>query len=181
VEPSSKEQSGSERSPASCAACWSRGCPWKQLPAGVSEEPLLDEPWKLVVPAGTLLGADHVDLSRLSLPWLGVEASAASAAVVDRLRAASGGGVEPVHRYQEISTALALVAAGEGVAVVPVMALNGLVLDGVDVVDVPGLGARRIVLRRFDRGRSLTTPVDTIARLLHESVAAFDRDGPVAG
>ena len=155
---------------------------WKKLPAGISEEPLLDEPWKLVVPAGTLLGTDHVDLTRITLPWLGVEPTAASAAVVDRLRTAAGSGADAgsVHHYQEISTALSLVAAGEGVAVVPAMALNGLVQDGVDVLDVPGLGARRIVLRRFERGRPVITPVDTVARLLHESVAALDLDSSAA-
>jgi hypothetical protein len=54
------------------------------------------------------------------------------------------------------------------------LALSGVAHDGVDVLDVPGLGTRRIVLRRFDRRRSTTTPVDTVARLLRESAAAFD-------
>ena len=56
----------------------------------------------------------------------------------------------------------------------PTLALTGLVQNGVDVLDVPGLGTRRIVLRRFDRRRSASLPVDTVARLLRESAAAFD-------
>lgn len=146
----------------------------RSLSAGMTEEPLLDEPWKLVVPAGALLSTENVDLSRLPLPWLGVEATTANAAVLGRLRQSTGAQLETAHQYQDTLTALALVAAGEGVAIVPTLALSGVVQDGVDVLDVPGLGTRRIVLRRFDRRRSTSTPVDTVARLLRESAAAFD-------
>ncbi|PNH79538.1 LysR family transcriptional regulator [Arthrobacter sp. AFG20] len=146
----------------------------RSLGAGMIEEPLLDEPWKLVVPAGALLTTENLDLGRLPFPWLGVESSAANASVLGRLRESTGAQMETVHQYQDTLTALALVAAGEGVAIVPTLALTGLVQDGVDVLDVPGLGTRRIVLRRFDRRRSASLPVDTVARLLRESAAAFD-------
>ena len=59
-------------------------------PRGTTDIPLLDEPWKLVVPAGTLLGADVIDLSRLGLPWLGVDPSAGSAKAIPRVRRLSG-------------------------------------------------------------------------------------------
>jgi molybdate transport repressor ModE-like protein len=146
----------------------------RSLPAGLTEEPLLDEPWKLVVPAGALLTTENIDLARLPLPWIGVEPTAANASVLGRLRQSTGTQMETVHQYQETLTALALVAAGEGIAILPTLALSGVVHDGVDVLDVPGLGTRRIVLRRFDRRRSTSTPVDTVARLLRESAAAFD-------
>ncbi|WP_457973618.1 LysR family transcriptional regulator [Arthrobacter sp. D1-17] len=146
----------------------------RSLSAGTTEEPLLDEPWKLVVPAGALLSTENIDLGHLPLPWLGVESSAANASVLVRLRQSAGARMETVHQYQETLTALALVAAGEGAAVVPTLALSGVSHDGVDVLDVPGLGTRRIVLRRFDRRRAASTPVDTVARLLRESAAAFD-------
>jgi molybdate transport repressor ModE-like protein len=146
----------------------------RSLPAGMSEEPMLDEPWKLVVPSEALIDTENVDLARLPLPWIGVEHSAANASVIGRLHRSTGGRVNTVHQYQETLTALALVAAGEGVAVVPALALSGVVQDGVDVLDVPGLGTRRIVLRRFDRRKSVNGPMDTVARLLRESVAAFD-------
>lgn len=145
----------------------------RSLSAGMTEEPLLDEPWKLVVPPGALLSTENVDLARLPLPWLGVESSAANASVLGRLRQ-SGARIETVHQYHDTLTALALVAAGEGIAIVPTLALSGVVQDGVDVLDVPGLGTRRIVLRRFDRRRSPSMPIDTVARLLRESAAAFD-------
>ncbi|ACL38431.1 transcriptional regulator, LysR family [Pseudarthrobacter chlorophenolicus A6] len=146
----------------------------RTLAAGMIEEPLLDEPWKLVVPTGALLTTENVDLGRLPLPWLGVEQSAANAAVVGRLRHSTGIFSETVHQYQETLTALALVAAGEGVAIVPTLALAGVIQDGVEVLDVPGLGTRRIVLRRFAGRRPTSTPLDTVARLLRESAAAFD-------
>lgn len=152
-----------------------------KLPVGMSEDPLLDEPWKLVVPSGSLATADGVDLGRLPVPWLGVDTSAAGAAALERLRRVAGVQSESVHRYQETSTALALVAAGEGVAVLPSLALYGLVQDGVDALDVPGLGTRRIVLRRADRGGLASAPVDTVVRLIRESINALDLDALLAG
>jgi molybdate transport repressor ModE-like protein len=146
----------------------------RSLSAGMIEEPLLDEPWKLVVPAGALLSTENIDHARLPLPWLGVEPTAANSAVLGRLRQSAGTQMETVHQYQETLTALALVAAGEGIAIVPTLALSGVAHDGVDILDVPGLGTRRIVLRRFGRQRSTNTPVDTVARLLRESAGAFD-------
>ena len=144
------------------------------LGAGMIEEPLLDEPWRLVVPSGALLTTENVDLGRLPVPWLGVNSSAANSAVLGRLRHSTGATIETVHQYQETLTALALVAAGEGVAIVPTLALAGVANEGVDILDVPGLGTRRIVLRRFEGRRRSSTPVDTVARLLRESAAAFD-------
>ncbi|MCA4131611.1 LysR family transcriptional regulator [Arthrobacter sp. M4] len=146
----------------------------RSVPAGMSEEPLLDEPWKLVVPSGSLLSTEKIDLARLPIPWLGVKPEAASAAVVGRLPRATGTQVQTLHQYQETLTALALVAAGEGAAVVPALALTGVDHNGVDILDVPGLGTRRIVLRRFTPRRSISTPVDTVSRLLRESAATVD-------
>lgn len=146
----------------------------RSLAAGLIEEPLLDEPWKLVVPSGALLSTENIDLGRLPLPWLGVEPSAANLSVLGRLSRSTGTKTETVHQYTDTLTALSLVAAGEGAAIVPTLALAGVAQDGVDVLDVPGLGTRRIVLRRFDRRRPTSLPVDTVARLLRESAAAFD-------
>jgi molybdate transport repressor ModE-like protein len=146
----------------------------RPLTATVSEEPLLDEPWKLVVPSGSLLDTENIDLARLPIPWLGVDSASASASVVGRFRRGTGGAGETIHRYQETLTALALVAAGEGVAVVPALALSDAIPNGVTVLDVPGLGTRRIVLRRIERQKSAPMPVDTVVRLLRESVAELE-------
>lgn len=146
------------------------------LPARLTEIPLLDEPWKLVVPAGTITTPDSVDLGRLGLPWLGVDSSAAGAKALHRVRRASGSTVPTVHRYSETQTALALVAAGEGVALVPSLALRGVTQEGVEMLDVPGLGQRRIVLRRLS-GRGVTKVMDVATALIRDAAAAVSFEG----
>ncbi|KAA1373558.1 LysR family transcriptional regulator [Aeromicrobium fastidiosum] len=146
------------------------------LPPGVIEEPLLDEPWRLVVPAGTVLRDDSVDLDRLAVPWLGVDEASASSAAANRLRRGSGSGPTTLHRYYETTTALALVAAGEGMALVPALALGESVPDGVDVLDLHGLGTRRIVMRSITK-RANDAMVRAARELIHEAVAAVDLEG----
>lgn len=151
------------------------------LPAGITEQPLLDEPWKLVVPSGWFAGSDPIDLSRSSLPWLGVGASSGSAAAIERLQKAAVLETASVHQYYETLTGLALVAAGQGIAVEPALALHGILPDNVSVLDVPGLGTRRIVLRLFESSRSLYSPVDVLTTLIHEAVGTFDIHAPATG
>lgn len=141
------------------------------LPGRLTEIPLLDEPWKLVVPSGTITSPDSIDLGRLGLPWLGVDRSAAGAQALQRVRRASGSTVPTIHRYSETQTALALVAAGEGVALVPSLALRGVTQEGVEMLDVPGLGQRRIVLRRYS-GRGVAKVMDVATSLIRDAAAA---------
>ena len=141
-------------------------------PAGVAEVPLFDEPWKLVVPAGTLI-TDITDLERTPLPWLG-EPKAATAFPARRLRHVAGGTKHIVHRYFGSQTALALVAAGEGMTVLPALALQGMLLEGVEVIDVPGLGTRRVVLRSYPRGKSADNLVAAVTTLLREATSTLD-------
>ena len=142
-------------------------------PRGTADVPLLDEPWKLVVPAGALLTADVVDLSRLGLPWLGVDPTAASAKAIRRVRRLLGGDSSSVHTYYSFQNALALVAAGEGVTLMPSLALEGLQTDDVDALDIPGLGMRRIVLRTLSRKRAPSPTFDATIGLIREASAAF--------
>ncbi len=142
-------------------------------PRGTTDVPLLDEPWKLVVPSGVLLSADVIDLSRLGLPWLAVDATAASAKAVRRVRRELGGDESAQHTYFSVQNALALVAAGEGVTLVPALALESLPTDGVDTLEVPGLGMRRVVLRHLTRSRAASPSLDTATGLVREAAAAF--------
>ncbi|MFC9356655.1 LysR family transcriptional regulator [Rhodococcus sp. NPDC057014] len=141
-------------------------------PAGIAEVPLLDEPWKLVVPAGTLI-TDITDLEHTPLPWLG-EPEAATAYPARRLRRISGSNKQIVHRYFGTQTALALVAAGEGMTVLPSLALRGMLREGVDVIDVPGLGTRRIVLRSYPRGKIADNLVAAVTGLLREATSTLN-------
>lgn len=142
-------------------------------PRGTTDIPLLDEPWRLVVPSGVLLATDVVDLSRLALPWLGVDPSAAIAKAIKRVRTLLGGEASTAHTYYSIQNALALVAAGEGVTLIPSLALEGWLPSGVDTLEIPGLGMRRIVLRNLTRSRSPSPALDTAIGLIREASAAF--------
>lgn len=150
----------------------------KPLPAGMVDIPLLDDPWKLVVPAGTLV-SDITDLGRLRVPWLGVDPTAASAHATARLQRISGTDEVTAHRFWGMQTAIALIASGEGMALMPALALRGIPHEGVDLVDVPGLGARRIVLRSHPRSKRSKNMLTAVTALIREAVAsldAFDED-----
>jgi DNA-binding transcriptional LysR family regulator len=142
-------------------------------PRGTTDVPLLDEPWKLVVPTGALLTVDVIDIGRLGLPWLGVDPSAASAKAIQRVRRYLGGDSSSVHTYYSVQNALALVAAGEGVTLVPSLAIEGLRTDGVDALDIPGLGMRRVALRQLTRSGAPNLSRDTATALIREAAASF--------
>ena len=142
-------------------------------PRGTTDVPLLDEPWKLVVPTGVLFSSDVIDFSRLGLPWLGLDPTAASAKAVRRVRRELGGDESTQHVYFSYQNALALVAAGEGVTLAPALALELLPTDGVDTLDIPGLGMRRVVLRHLTRSRTASPTLDTATGLVREAAAAF--------
>jgi len=142
----------------------------RPLPAGMVDIPLLDDPWKLMVPAGVLV-SDVTDLGRLRVPWLGLDPTAASAHATARLQRVSGNDGVTAHRFWGIPTAIALIAAGEGMALVPALALRGTPHDGVDLVDVPGLGVRRIVLRSHPRSKRSTNLLTAVTALIREAVA----------
>ena len=142
-------------------------------PRGTTDVPLLDEPWKLVVPAGALLNSDVIDLSRLGMPWLGLDPTAASAQAIRRVRRELGGDESTQHTYLSFQNALALVAAGEGITLVPALALESLPTDGVDLLDIPGLGMRRVVLRHLTRSRTASPTLATASALIREAAAAF--------
>jgi molybdate transport repressor ModE-like protein len=142
-------------------------------PRGTTDVPLLDEPWKLVVPTGALLGADVVDLSRLGMPWIGLDPAAASAKAMQRVRRELGGEESTQHSFFSYQNAIALVAAGEGVTLAPALALETLPSEGVELVDVPGLGMRRVVLRHLTRRRTASPTLATAIDLIREAAAAF--------
>ncbi len=151
------------------------GEPSRPLSRGTRETPLLDEPWKLVVPTGALIGGDVVDLERLALPWLGVETSAASWQAVRRVRRSLGVTRPPVHRFENTQTALAMVAAGEGFTLLPSLAVHVARPPGVDVLDVPGLGTRRIVLRHHEAAAQ-SEAVEAVAGLVKDAAASLGQE-----
>ncbi len=142
-------------------------------PRGTTDVPLLDEPWKLVVPMGALRSVDIIDLNRLGMPWIGFDPSAAGADAMRRVRRELGGEESNQHTFLSYHNGLALVAAGEGVTLVPALALESLSTEGIDVLDVPGLGMRRVVLRHLTRSRTASPTLGTATLLIREASAAF--------
>jgi DNA-binding transcriptional LysR family regulator len=142
-------------------------------PRGTTDVPLLDEPWKLVVPLGALRGTDVIDLSRLRMPWLDLDPTAASAKAIRRVRRELGGEESTQHTFFSYQNGLALVAAGEGVTLAPALALESLPTEGVDLLDVPGLGMRRVVLRHLSRASAASPTLATAVALIREAAAAF--------
>jgi len=142
-------------------------------PRGTTDVPLLDEPWKLIVPSGALLSTDVIDLSRLGMPWVGLDPAAASAKAIRRVCRELGGEESTQHTFFSYQNALALVAAGEGVTLAPALALESLPTQGVDLLDVPGLGMRRVVLRHLTRSRTASPTLATASTLIREAAAAF--------
>lgn len=102
----------------------------RSLP-GMSERPLLRDPYRVVVPA-TWPDVDDQDV--LSGPWVGGPDGSAARAALERLAAAAGAArPQVVHQCLEFPAALALVAAGLGSALVPDLALGQLPHEGVRV------------------------------------------------
>lgn len=111
------------------------------------EVPLLDDPWVLVAPAGTQAAMGVIELDQLRLPWLEVDRSSGVHQAAARVRDRLSSSTTSPHRYASHQSALALIAAGEGVALLPQLALQEFSLTGVETHELPGLGSRRISVR----------------------------------
>ncbi|GAB3101024.1 LysR family transcriptional regulator [Isoptericola nanjingensis] len=140
-------------------------------PRGVHDVPLLDEPWCVVVPAGLPMPERLDDLANLQ--WVGAEADTASDRALRRLARTLGTTVSQRHRFFDFDTALALVAANQGVAMLPALALQGGdVPEGVEVARLAGLGTRRIVARhratRHEPGPAVRAVVDAMVEVTRD-------------
>lgn len=116
------------------------------LPPGIREVTLLLDPWVLVAPAGTQAALGVVELERLQVPWLELDGGAGGVSAVRRVRRALAHSETSPHRYSGHHAALSMIAAGEGVTLMPQLALRDEVSAGVETHELPGLGFRRISL-----------------------------------
>ncbi|GAB4086826.1 LysR family transcriptional regulator [Myceligenerans cantabricum] len=115
-------------------------------PRGVHEIPLLEESWCIVVPPG-MAAPERLD-ELPGLPWVGPLAGTAADRALRRLARTLGTEIATRHAYYDFDTALALVAADQGVAMLPGLALQEEdVPEGITVVRLTGLGSRRLVVR----------------------------------
>jgi DNA-binding transcriptional LysR family regulator len=128
----------------------------RAAPAGTAGRPLLDDPYRLALPADWPVPDEVADLA--GRPWVDGPPDSAVRRVLDRLRVATGLPLPGAHSCVEFPAALALVDAGLAAALVPDLALTGHLPAGVRLISLPGLGARRISAVHRTR-RSRTTPV----------------------
>jgi len=143
------------------------------VPRGQRDVVLLEEPWRLVLPGSVATPTQLSDLTGVT--WLAAEPHTAAARAMGRVTAALGP-VTSRHLYYDFDVALALVAAGQGVALLPALALQGELPDGVTVATVPGLGSRRLVARHRATRRE---PGPAVVAVIDELLAAASGIDPV--
>jgi DNA-binding transcriptional LysR family regulator len=115
---------------------------------GVCVEPLMDDEYRVVLPA-TWRRRPRSVAELAAAPWVASPADNACGAALARLAAEHGFTPQHAHVCTEFPAVLALVAAGHGAAVVPVLALADIPAGAVEVAPIPGAGFRRLeVLRR---------------------------------
>lgn len=136
-------------------------------PRGSHDVPLLDEPWRIVVPSGLPAPERIDDLGDLA--WIAPQEDTAAERAMRRLSRTLGATFTTRHAYSDFDTALALVAAGQGVAMLPALALQGEIPPGVAVVGLPGLGSRRLVVRhrstRHEPGPAVRAVLDEMVEV----------------
>jgi DNA-binding transcriptional LysR family regulator len=103
---------------------------------------LLDDPYRLAVPAGW--PTPHVLTDLAERPWIEGPPDSPTARVLDRLRTTTGAPFAGRHSGMEFPAVLALVGAGLGAALVPDLALTAAPPPTVRIVGLAGLGARSI-------------------------------------
>jgi DNA-binding transcriptional LysR family regulator len=137
---------------------------------GTVDRILLDDRWLVAVPKTMTIPRTLEDLG--TLVWLGADERAAAHAATNALLEGLPNAKRSSHVYDDYEVALAMVAAGLGVALVPEMALTGQVTAAINVICLPGLGARRLLVRvRSPRAR-LASEVSIVLDELVDLAAA---------
>lgn len=147
-------------------------------PRGTRDVPFLDEPWQAVLPDTVPAPTTLVDLNQYT--WLGVNPNSAAGRAVQRVTAHLGMQPSTAHQYDDYDVAIAMVAAGFGITMLPWLAAQRHLPSGVQVVPVPGLGHRRLVVRhriaRQDPRPELLAVLDAIVA----AAAELNLDVPAA-
>src|SRR5690625_2724346 len=147
-------------------------------PRGTRDVPFLDEPWQAVLPDTVPTPTTLVDLNQYT--WLGVRPGGAASRAIHRVTPELGTQPSTAHQYDDYDVAIAMVAAGFGITMLPWLATQRHMPTGVQVVAVPGLGHRRLVVRhriaRQDPRPELLAVLDAIVA----AAANLDLDVPAA-
>lgn len=142
----------------------------RRPPAGLSYEALLDDAFRLAVPADWPEVSDLADIA--DRPWVDGPPGSSVGQALTRLRQTTGMAFPAAHSCSEFTAALAVVGAGLAGAFVPELALAVISPQpGVRIVTPPGIGARRLGVL-FRRSRHEPTPaVRAVLDSLHEVIA----------
>jgi DNA-binding transcriptional LysR family regulator len=114
-----------------------------ELPEGIVETVLRDDPYRVVIPAGWPAPVALTEL--LDRPWVGHPPASPGRVALDRIERDEGVTLRLEHECTEYAVALALVEAGLAAAIVPELALAADPSPLVRVVDLGDLGFRRVV------------------------------------
>ncbi|GAA1959917.1 LysR family transcriptional regulator [Catenulispora subtropica] len=110
---------------------------------GLASDPVADDEYCIVTPTGWSPQPRSIrDLT--ARPWVAGPPETACGRALDRIAAEYGFTARRAHTCLEFPTVLALVAAGLGAAIVPMLALAGAPPDAVALPSVPVAGHRRI-------------------------------------
>lgn len=139
--------------------------------ARIAVEPLLDDEYRIMVPARWRRRPRSV-AELADVPWVASPPDLACGRALDRLGETHGFVPRKVHVCVEFPTALALVAAGFGAAVVPLLARADAPPRAVAVAAIPGVGFRRLLLLHRDAAGGPEPVVRAVIAALRQGVAA---------
>jgi DNA-binding transcriptional LysR family regulator len=124
---------------------------------------LRQDPYQLVVPREW---SAHIQTlgDALNSTWIAAPSGSACRAALDRIAARHRLSPKIAHTCLEFPAVLALVEAGEGVAIIPRLGLSDRPV--VDICEVRGLGARDLVARQRNSRRGTAPAVDAVVAAL---------------
>ncbi|MDO4258379.1 MAG: LysR family transcriptional regulator [Actinomycetaceae bacterium] len=116
-----------------------------RAPSGYVDTPLMDEPWVVITPASSPpIGSMH-DLTQLR--WLRMSPGLTGTAPLARITSTVGELTFVDFSYWTYEAALSLVAAGIGSTILPSMAVSDLHSEDVQIIPLPALGTRHVLVR----------------------------------
>ncbi|WP_152229884.1 LysR family transcriptional regulator [Georgenia ruanii] len=135
-------------------------------PQGTRDVPFLDEPWLIALPASDPAPASLLDLAGAT--WLAPDPGGAADRALTRLATELSFTPRTAHRYLDFDVALAMVASGLGVALVPQLALRRQLPENVQWVSLPGLGNRHLFIRhRATRTEPRAATTAVLEQMIH--------------
>lgn len=143
-------------------------------PRGFSDTAFIDEPWVLVSPESAPRVGSERDLA--DVEWLGVNPQTVGFHTMERIIASIRHPRLVPYSYINYEAAHALIRAGLGSTILPSMAVRGIALDGMRITHLPGLGYRRILVRRRTGEDAIESATGQILAALFQWVADHQGD-----